>query len=440
MTHSQNRWGRIQQTAWLVGIVCAALLIRQPLYGYTDPGLKLELAVDSEHADLTYTLGTEPISLFVSISNAEGRPIATTRGFSQIELYNTLVVTDPNGIRHLTGSEKPGHKMLPPYFINNLPWGSAEMLPVDWARSATIYDLTEKIPVMKTTAGWYTIETWITFARFAMTGLNQRLGLIARLDHPDNWTGKLAAPKLQIYIAPARGAKLKIQVLESKSGVLNPVAQVPVKVFSETGDENFNAMCDVNQDGFVNQSDLQSFSNLFGTHTAVEGAVDTDQDGDSDGADLAAFVKTFGSSGPIPQNLWEGTTPLLTGTTNFEGWTVWQTELACLPEDNYTAVAQHAGIFSQSSVAPGDASGWKTSCDNSIIRKISFGALPASATGDLNGDGCVDLNDYNQLVDELKEPAPHDPIFDLNNDGVVTIADARYLVVNFTNPKGAPCN
>lgn len=435
--HKQNRWWKMKRVCWMV-LTCI-LLTHLPSHAYTKGGLSLELAVDKEHADLTYLLGAEPVKLFVKVSNAIGLPIATSRGFSQIELYNLLIVTDPNGFRYYANIDSPAHKMPPPYFIADLPWGLAETLPATWVRSLTISDLTEKFPVMKTLPGWYTIEARTSFVRFKMTGQDAGLGLIAQLNHPENWSGNVAAAKLQLFISPARGARLKVQVLESNSSLLTPVSQVPVKVFSEAGDEHYNVFCDTNQDGFVDHSDLQAFCRQFGTQTATEGAVDADRDGDSDGKDLSALIKAFGATGPISQNLWDGTPPIMTGTTDLEGWVVWQTDLACLPEADYTVVAKHSGAFSQNSVVTGSSEGWNASCGDSIIRKITFGVIPASATGDLNGDGCVDLNDYNQLIEELSEPAPHEPIFDLNNDGIVTIADARYLVVRFTNPGGASC-
>jgi hypothetical protein len=293
--------------------------------------------------------------------------------------------------------------------------------------------------VMKTTAGWYTIEARASFIRFAPTGQDAGLGFIGLLDHPGNWTGTVAAQKLQIYIAPARGAKLKVQVLESKAGVLNPVAQVPVKVFKSSGQASYNANCDVNQDGAVNQSDLQAFAPLFGTTAAPGSPGDTDNDGDFDGADLAAMVAAYGSSGTALRSLWEGTVPVLAGTTDFDGWAVWQTGLGCLREDSYSLVAYHAGVYNQSSTTVGDAAGWGTSCEPSVVRKIQFGGQPTPAKGDFNADGCIDLTDFNTLMAVINSPAPHDPIYDLNSDGVVNIADARYLALLFTNPNGAPC-
>jgi hypothetical protein len=424
---------------WALGIACALLIFGGAAAAQTGSGLQLEVAVDSDHADLSYTLGTEPVKLFVKISNLSGGPLATARGFSQVELYNALVVTDPSGGRNLSGSEGSGHKMPPPYFINGIPWGLAETLPGNWVRTATVNDLRDMVPAMKTTAGWYTIEARTSFIRFASTGQDAGLGLIGLLDHTGNWTGAVVSKKLQIYIAPARGAKMKVQVLESKSSVLNPLAQVPVKVFKAVGDANFNAGCDLSQDGTVNQEDLAAFAPLFGAPPAAGSPADPDRDGDFDGSDLAAMAAAFGSSGPNPQALWEGAQPVLTGATDFEGWSVWETGLACLKEDAYVAVAYHSGAYGQSTVATGDSAGWNVSCDDSIVRKITFGTPPATASGDLNGDGCVDMADYDLLIEEIAKPPPHNLLYDLNTDGLVNIADARTLVLLFTNPGGASC-
>jgi hypothetical protein len=406
---------------------------------YTDSGLQLILEVDADHADLKYALGQDPIKIVITISNAAGQPIATSRGFSQIELYNAIMVTDPDGVRHVQGSMDVSHKMPPPFFIDDRPWGPAETLPADWVRSATINDLRNHYPLMHTTAGWYTIEARTPNIRFASTGQNPGLGLMGLLEHEDNWEGKLASNKLQIYIAPLRGAKLKVQVLESQEKSFTPVAQAPVKVFKQVGDPNFNPLCDMNADGSVNQSDLDPFVQIFGATPGSEGTGDADEDGVVDGADLATFIKSFGTSGVTPQNLWETGVAVLTGTSDLDGWAVWKSGLACLNEDNYVAVAHHLGTYNQKTIASGDTAGWNVACDDSIVRKITFGAPPPSAAGDFNGDGCVDMADYTIIIDVIQSPPPHDPMYDLNTDGLVNIADARYLVLMFTNPGGAPC-
>jgi hypothetical protein len=56
--------------------------------------------------------------------------------------------------------------------------------------------------------------------------------------------------------------------------------------------------------------------------------------------------------------------------------------------------------------------------------------------GDLNSDGCVDRADLAILMGRLRW---NDLTYDLNGDGKLDIADARYLVLHFTNPGGGPC-
>jgi hypothetical protein len=59
--------------------------------------------------------------------------------------------------------------------------------------------------------------------------------------------------------------------------------------------------------------------------------------------------------------------------------------------------------------------------------------------GDMNFDGCVDRADLTLLVDGIRRHVTL-PAYDLNADGNVNIADARFLVLHFSNPGGAPCD
>ncbi len=57
---------------------------------------------------------------------------------------------------------------------------------------------------------------------------------------------------------------------------------------------------------------------------------------------------------------------------------------------------------------------------------------------DLNSDGCIDRVDLTILTSKIKART-QDATYDINNDGKIDIADSRFLVLNFTNPGGAPC-
>ncbi len=74
--------------------------------------------------------------------------------------------------------------------------------------------------------------------------------------------------------------------------------------------------------------------------------------------------------------------------------------------------------------------------------KLLLSVIPDLSTeilGDFNSDGCVDMADLSVLLLESRGLEP-DSSFDLNGDGQVNIADARKLVLLFTNPKGASCS
>ena len=82
--------------------------------------------------------------------------------------------------------------------------------------------------------------------------------------------------------------------------------------------------------------------------------------------------------------------------------------------------------------------------DNEMMR--NYTVMPArqpvvarEVSPDLNGDGCVDRADFNLINGVIRSRSPYDVRYDINQDGVVNIADARRLVVLFTNPGGVAC-
>jgi hypothetical protein len=69
-------------------------------------------------------------------------------------------------------------------------------------------------------------------------------------------------------------------------------------------------------------------------------------------------------------------------------------------------------------------------------------ACGPAAFGDINNDGCVDRGDLAIITAQIRAGSRlwmYDRRYDLNGDGKVDIADARFLVVHFTNPDGSPC-
>lgn len=355
-----------------------------PLWGYESSGLSLRLFTDQKHPDLRYMRGVEPISILIVMTNEAGVPLATKRGFSELELHRTLTVTDPLGARYFLGDEQDAHKMPIPYFLNGKPWGLAEELPQSWVRSTQIDDLTELVPIMKTTPGWYTVKGLQFFGRYASTSLDPDLGLIGLLVHPNNWTGAIESNTLQIYIAPMSGGQVRVQVVDETPNPDKPLAQVPVRVLKNT--------------------DIPSGYSL--------------------------------------DTAWETVPPVLAGNTDFDGYATWESSSACLVSDNYTVLAKYSGEIKSGLITSSAAEGWADGCEGLISKSVKFAIAPPpppAVKGDLNGDRCVDLTDYNILMADVRDGLPNNPSYDLNGDGVVNIVDARYLVTLFTNPKGRPC-
>jgi hypothetical protein len=77
-----------------------------------------------------------------------------------------------------------------------------------------------------------------------------------------------------------------------------------------------------------------------------------------------------------------------------------------------------------------DASGNTSTC----VQLITVTGL----LGDLNGDCCVDQADLAIIMVQIRARTG-DLRYDINGDGRLDIADARRLVLLFTNPGGAPC-
>ena len=81
--------------------------------------------------------------------------------------------------------------------------------------------------------------------------------------------------------------------------------------------------------------------------------------------------------------------------------------------------------------------------DNEMMRNYTVGTqrqpvVDVIAPADLNGDFCVDRTDYAEIIMAIRSRST-DSKYDLNGDGVVNVADARVLVLSFTNPGGTAC-
>lgn len=101
--------------------------------------------------------------------------------------------------------------------------------------------------------------------------------------------------------------------------------------------------------------------------------------------------------------------------------------------DPDVASVDRTGIVT--SIGPGNATIKVQYRDREVDVPVS---VPKAMPGDLNGDGLVDKQDLNLILDVLNEPAnqPYDNR-DMNKDGMITVLDARKLMLLCTNPRCA---
>jgi hypothetical protein len=305
-----KRWIRI----FAILIFCTALLGPSHTLGANGSGLSLTLYINqAAHPNFQYVLGT-PVKLVMVMKNASGWSVNTERGFSQVELPRSLVVTDPGGTRYSYGEATQALTPPPPVFWKGLATAPADILPTGWVRSVTIPDLADVFPM--TTPGWYTIEAHQPFIRFPWVIQDEQLGNLGVLNDPQKWEGTIDSNKIQIYLAPGEGAQLKVRVLEAGAQTETPLPQIPVRVF----------------EGVIPDEGLPT--------------------------------------------AWGQAEKVLSGTTAPDGWVVWKSGVSCNPKNDYTAIAYYQDEYRKVSFETG-ASGWGSGCSGILERQIVFGETPA---------------------------------------------------------------
>jgi hypothetical protein len=299
-------------------IIAAWLFSLNPAGAYDSSGVDLKIYAQQGQSSLQFNLGTDAVPLIIVLSNIAGRTVYTERGFSQIELHQTLIVTAPDGSRFPVRAADDGHKMPVPFFLNEKAYGLAEPLAPDWSRSATISDLRELLPAMKTVPGWYTIDAEQPFVRFAATADIKGLGFLGQQENPSNWHGTIASNKLQVYIKPPGGGQPEIRVQDASTDPAKPLFQVPVRVFKK--------------------ADLPPRNSL--------------------------------------EQSWNAAQPALAGTTDSRGIAKWTSKEPCLTQADYTVIAKYGERFGDTSFQSG-AAGWTAgACSGLLEGTISIAALP----------------------------------------------------------------
>jgi hypothetical protein len=284
-------------------------------------GLSLNLYVKKDafgNPVLRYTLGDEQdkIPLIIVIKNESKWPINTDLGFSQVECDQYLTLTDSKGKKFTALiEEKLAPEMPPPLFWKQWETVPAEVLEVGWERTVLIDDLRKIFPTLEKRAGWITVQSEIPFSRYGWT-IKTGQGLMGVMDNKA-FHGTVKSKKLRFFVAPARGAQLRIRV-EDLSTPDNPFrSHVPVKIFR--------------------RSDLPQEYNL--------------------------------------EAVWKNFDPVLEGKSNPQGWA----SIPCLSEpangDSYVAIGNYKDEYKEVYFEPG-GDGWKSDCGGLLERYILFQKPP----------------------------------------------------------------
>jgi hypothetical protein len=361
-------------------------------------GLSLKLyGNDPANTQNEYLLESDPsnpdelnsIKLLLVLKNISDQKINTKRGFSQVELYRALKVTDPCGTPHelIPDESAVAADAAMPRFRGGRPLIPAEVLPAEFVKSVKILDLRKLFPVMYELPGEYKIGAQLQGVRFFLTEYSEERGLEGVANHFSNWFGTIDADfgldadgkpilELPILILPVSGGKFRITVVKEDAQQVLPLFGVPVKVFA-------------------------------------------------------------GSLTQDPENIWEGTgvTPILIGATKTNGEAEWECD-KCLAKGVYTVLAKYQNNYQAIEIAESD-SGWDDGCSGVIEQTMVFiekEEEPPSIAGDLNGDGVVDIADRNMFLGSYRKCSGDTGFLseaDYDGDGCVTLNDYRDWYIHY---------
>jgi len=375
--------GSIPIRIFLISNIFAALLslcMLHSVLAFDSPGVTLSIhAEPGVGGKLVYALEQDPIPFHVVLNFDRNISVATERDFPKIELHHTLIVTDPNNVKHVLRPSDHDHKMPPPKFIRSIPYSPAQAIAPGWVKSTMIDDLRNLVPEMYALAGWYTIVAEQPYVRFAkIKNFGGSLGTVGVQGDAGNWTGALVSNTLEVYIKPPGGARIEVVILDDSATPPGKLFHVPIRLFR-----------------------------------------DADVPAESD-----------------PQEIWSTIPYVMEKYSDNDGMAVLANASGCLSQDDYLIIAKYAEDFKESDVDYEDGGWVAEGCDSVISRQFGFAPPPETIPGDLDGDGDIDAADYSTFRSTLRKCTGDSgfiPDADYDGDGCVTFADYRIWYGYFKN-------
>lgn len=304
-----------EQKRWNVSVVFMALimvlLIPASALPVDDSGLKISL--QTQNGNTLFTLN-DAVTFMIQVKNDNQWPINAPRGFSQIELHRSLVITDPGGRKHILAQEEVATDMPPPLFWSGKETAPAEILDSNWERNVEI-DLGKVFGMVNVRPGVYTVEARQPFTRFPWTIKDPSLGLMGIIGEQDEdgyWKGDVESENiLKIIVVPVSGGRFNLQLVDL--GLSLPVRQTQVRVY--------------------HAEDIPE--------------------------------------GMSEKEIWDTQDPVIAGSTDFQGRAAWEGGHPCMPKGNYRAVGFYQEEYKAVDFEAGTEE-WGNACEGLLSRSIYF--------------------------------------------------------------------
>jgi hypothetical protein len=270
---------------------------------------------------------------------------------------------------------------------------------------------------------------------------------------PDVMTPRLVYSTLQEKFLRGLYNPAAVTAISPDNGVTGDIIVIQgINFGNYKADADFDPACDMNQDGIVNNIDMQILMASYGLTAGKSGfnpVTDINRDGKVDSDDFIVFVSSYGKSAG---NTYVTFFPSSTASARIISWS--DTEIHCeVPvAAGSGSVAVHtlygisqSGLFTVRQTGPAITVSPRqgSSGDYLTVTGSRFGTFDGTpnynAEADFNDDGIVNMIDYSVLSGQWGKTGP-DLSADLNRDQVVDNQDLSIFNAAWLGQRGTSYN